>query len=166
MSPVLNQPSPGPAHDQLPGVLAIPGEVLTLVPEDADLDPNHRDALFETHGQFLFFGPVLHGGLESRHGPDRRGLSHSPGVQDRNAQVFFKTFHQGPGGGGPTHENRVHAGQVVRSLFLLFEKLVEQVPDRGDTRRGGHSLRLDQLGDRPADHHRARQDLLGPGHGA
>ena len=183
MSPVRNQPSavndavgagivvvalgdPGPAHDQLAGVLAVPGKVLALVAEDADLDPDDRDSLLETHGHLLLFGPVLHRGLEPRDGPDRRGLGHAPGVQDRQAEVLFKAVHQGPRGGGPADQDRLQAGQVVRPVLLLFEILVEQRPDRGDARRGGHSLRLDQLGDRLADHHRPRQDLLGPGHRA
>ena len=50
----------GPRTTSSPDVLAVPGEVFALVPEDAGLDPGDRDALLEPDVELLLLGPVLH----------------------------------------------------------------------------------------------------------
>ena len=79
-----------------------------------------------------------------------------------DAEVPLVVLHHRPRGGGPA-DQAPSSGSTGRTCFLL-EMLVEQgYRSSARRRRAVTRSRLDQLGDRLADHVGPGQDLLGPG---
>ena len=182
MSPVLNQPSsvqrsacsgrlvvagghPGPAHLELAHRLGVPGDLLAVVADRAQLDERDRQALHRDDVELR----LLVGGAELADvvggGRERRGLGHPPAVHDGLAVPLPEAGDHRPRRGRAADEHVLQLLEVP-AVGLLVEHAEDAHPDRRHAGGDRHPLLLEVVEQRLGVEERAGEDELRADHQA